>query len=153
MLDKILTMFSTRDDSGPIEDPKREKALAAAAILVEAATQDADFDATERATIKRILEQDLGVSTEEADSLIAEAEAQVARHVGLYRVTTTIRESFDEDERVDLVEMLWEVVLADGEVHDYEANLLRRIAGLIHVSDQQSGAARKRALDRLGISR
>ena len=43
-----------------------------------------------------------------------------------------------------LVELLWRVVLADGVVDDYEANLIRRVAGLIHVSDAQAGAARKR---------
>ena len=51
---------------------------------------------------------------------------------------------------VMLMEMLWEVVYADGELHDYEANLLRRTAGLLHVSDQESGAARKRVLARMG---
>jgi len=50
---------------------------------------------------------------------------------------------------VMLVEMLWDVVYADGELHDYEANLMRRVAGLLHVSDQESGAARKRVLGRM----
>ena len=47
------------------------------------------------------------------------------------------------------MEMLWEVAYADGELHDYEASLIRRVTGLLHVSDRDSGAARKRALDRL----
>jgi len=49
------------------------------------------------------------------------------------------------------VEMLWEVVYADGVLHDYEANLLRRIGGLIYVSDMDRGNARKRVMTRLGI--
>ena len=44
-----------------------------------------------------------------------------------------------------LVELLWQIVLADGVVDDYEANLMRRVAGLIHVTDQHSGEARKKA--------
>ena len=48
-----------------------------------------------------------------------------------------------------MIEMIWEVVYADGELHDYEDSLLRRIAGLIYVSDRDRGAARKRALERL----
>ena len=48
--------------------------------------------------------------------------------------------------------MLWEVAYADGELHDYEANLMRRVTGLLFVSDQESGEARKRALERLGLS-
>jgi uncharacterized tellurite resistance protein B-like protein len=45
--------------------------------------------------------------------------------------------------------MLWEVAYADGQLHDYEASLLRRIAGLIYVGDRESGEARKRVLARL----
>jgi uncharacterized tellurite resistance protein B-like protein len=47
--------------------------------------------------------------------------------------------------------MLWQVVYADGRLDDYEANLMRRISGLIHVPDRDSGEARKRALARLGL--
>ena len=47
--------------------------------------------------------------------------------------------------------MLWEVAYADGALHDYESNLMRRLAGLLHVSDRDSGEARKRAIERLGI--
>ena len=43
-----------------------------------------------------------------------------------------------------LIELLWQIVLADGVVDDYEANLMRRVAGLIHVTDQQAGLARKK---------
>ena len=48
--------------------------------------------------------------------------------------------------------MMWDVACADGVIHDFEANLVRRVAGLIHVSDRDSGAARKRALVRMGGS-
>jgi uncharacterized tellurite resistance protein B-like protein len=50
---------------------------------------------------------------------------------------------------VDLIEMVWEVAYADGELHDYEANLLRRLGGLLYVSDRERGEARKRVLARL----
>ena len=49
-----------------------------------------------------------------------------------------------------LLELLWQIVLSDGVVDDYEANLMRRVAGLIYVTDQQSGAARKKAQAALG---
>jgi uncharacterized tellurite resistance protein B-like protein len=65
--------------------------------------------------------------------------------------TTAIKDGFEPAERVELIEMLWEVVYADGQLHDYEASLLRRIAGLLYVSDRNSGEARKRVLARLGM--
>jgi uncharacterized tellurite resistance protein B-like protein len=47
--------------------------------------------------------------------------------------------------------MMWEVAYADGALHDYEASLLRRVTGLLYVSDRESGEARKRVLARLGL--
>jgi uncharacterized tellurite resistance protein B-like protein len=47
-----------------------------------------------------------------------------------------------------MIEMLWEVVYADGELHSYEANLMRRLGGLLYVSERDRGAARKRVLAR-----
>ena len=54
--------------------------------------------------------------------------------------------------RIDLMEMLWEVCYADGVLHDFEAQLMRRMAGLMFVDDRDSGAARKRALEKLGLA-
>lgn len=152
MLGKIIAAFKSEEATPETDDPKKKRNLAAAALLVEVALQDDEFDDREREIIQNILVHDLEVKESKAGQLIEEAREKVAKNVGLYRATSTIRETFDEGERVDLMEMLWEVVLADGEQHHYEANLLRRIAGLIYVSDQESGAARKRALDRLGLS-
>jgi uncharacterized tellurite resistance protein B-like protein len=67
------------------------------------------------------------------------------------RHTRAIVDRFDEAERVGMIEMLWEVVYADGRVDDYEANLLRRVGGLIYVSDRDRGEARKRVEARLGL--
>jgi uncharacterized tellurite resistance protein B-like protein len=55
------------------------------------------------------------------------------------------------EERVAIIEMLWEVVYADGTLHEYEASLLRRVCGLIYVTDQDSGTARKRVLEKMGL--
>ena len=64
--------------------------------------------------------------------------------------TRVIKDNYSQQERVELIEMIWEVVYADGVRHDYEDSLLRRIAGLIYVSDRDRGNARKRVLERLG---
>ena len=49
------------------------------------------------------------------------------------------------------MEMLWQLVYSDGELHDFEATLMRRLAGLLYVDDRESGVARKRALEKLGV--
>jgi uncharacterized tellurite resistance protein B-like protein len=125
--------------------------LACAVLLVEAARMNATFGETERAIIHDLVRRRFGLDQDEAEALTAEAERTADVSVEWQRFTRTIKEGFDHDERVGMVEMLWEVAYADGELHDYEASLLRRIAPLLYVSDRESGEARKRVLARLGL--
>ena len=87
----------------------------------------------------------------EAESLLEIAGDKVANASQLYSFTRVVKDNFDHAERVELMEMLWEVAYADGTLHDLEASLMRRIAGLIYVPDRESGEARKRALSKLGL--
>ena len=66
----------------------------------------------------------------------------------LHHYTSFINKNFTEDRKLLLIEVLWEIVLSDGEIHDYESNLIRRLAGLLYISDVNSGNARKRALNK-----
>jgi uncharacterized tellurite resistance protein B-like protein len=127
----------------------QEYEIAAAALLVEAASLDGQFDATERRTILRLLEHRFGLTSEETAGLLAEAQTRHDATDELFKFALAAREAFDEEERIELVEMLWTTVLSDGRVHDYEANLMRRIAGLLHVPDREAGEARKRAAESL----
>ncbi len=126
-----------------------EPEAAAAALLVEAALIDGEFDDAERKTISELLATRFGLSATEVESLIIEAESKVFDAVELFGFAKRAKDVFDHEARIDLIEMLWEVVYADGIVHDYEANLVRRLSGLLHVSDRDSGAARKRVTQRL----
>ena len=128
-----------------------EKYVAAAALMVEAATLDGNFEAVERRAIADISQERFDLTEDEAETLIQRAEAAHDDTNNLLRFTRIIKERFDEAERIEVMEMLWEVVFADGRLDDYEANLMRRIGGLIYVSDRDNGAARKRAMQRLGI--
>jgi len=125
--------------------------VAAAALLVEVAQMDTDFSAAEQSKILDLVRTRFELTEAEAESLLEIAGQKVADSSQLYSFTRVVKDSFDHAQRVELMEMLWEVVYADGTLHHLEANLMRRIAGLIFVSDRESGAARKRALSRLGL--
>ena len=124
---------------------------AAAALLVEVALLDGGLDGAERARIAGLLQDRFGLPPSETAAILAAAEAVAAGSVELYSLSRTVRDHFDHAERVAMIEMLWDVAYADGVLHAYEANMLRRVSGLLYVSDQESGAARKRVLERLGI--
>ncbi|HUT50128.1 MAG TPA: TerB family tellurite resistance protein [Alphaproteobacteria bacterium] len=152
MLERIRAFLRDGGEAGSGGTGPDDLSLAVAGLLVEAAHQDGVFDEAERATIGRLLEDRLALKSEEAAALIADADAKVQGASDLWSFAQVIKNRFDHDERVRMIEMLWEVVYADGELHDYEANLMRRVAGLVYVSDAESGSARKRVLGRLGIN-
>jgi uncharacterized tellurite resistance protein B-like protein len=141
----ILTGASDQDAA-----PERKLQLAAAALLVEAASMDGSIDAVETEVIEAGLQRHFSLSADNARELLADARQAADQAVQLSGFARTVKDGFDHDDRVRLIEMLWDVALADGVVHDYEANLVRRIAGLIHVPDRDAGEARKRAAARLG---
>jgi uncharacterized tellurite resistance protein B-like protein len=129
-----------------------EVQLAVATLMVEAAHMDSSFDDSERQTITRHLGQRFELDAAAAEGLVEAAEAKAQDNTELYRLSRTIKDSFGHEERVELMQMLWEVAYADGELHNFEANMMRRLAGLVYVSDQESGEARKRAQVQLGLA-
>jgi uncharacterized tellurite resistance protein B-like protein len=123
--------------------------LAAAALLVEAASLDDNFTDRERRAITGALETRFELAPDEAEALIGRASSAVAESTQLYGFTRTIKDRLRPDERVRIIEMLWEVACADGEVDSNESGLVRRVAGLLFVPDKESGEARQRVLARL----
>ena len=149
---QVLKKLFLETEEVPAGRSVAEKQGAAISLLVEAALMDGTFDEEERSAIEVICKAQFNLSSDDAAALIAEAEADVAENPNLLRYTQAVKEHFSPEERIDIIEMLWRVVYADGNLHDYEANLLRRIGGLIYVSDRDRGEARKRVLAEMGIS-
>lgn len=120
--------------------------LAAAALMVEVAVQDGQFDKLEKQAIKTILVEKLDLSEIEAEELLHEAVNRQEQSIQILSFTKEIKNHFDENGRANIMEMLWGVVFADGQEDDYESNLMRRIAGLLYISDQKSGEIRKKVM-------
>ena len=152
MGDFLRALFLGPDAGEPDRGPGIDRRLvAAAALMVEAALLDGDFAAAERRRILELLEEHFGLDRDQAAGLVAEAESQARDSVDWHGFTAVLKDGFDHAGRLEIIEMLWEVAYADGRLHDYEASLLRRVTGLLYVPDQESGAVRKRVMDRLGI--
>ena len=150
MIDRIKTLLRGPDMSGNAPVEAEAPKLAAAALLVEAACMDGHFDGDERDAVCAALGAHFGLSDAEADTLIEQAEAVHHEATDLHRFTRAINDRYDHDDRLAVMEMMWEVVYADGRLHAYEANLIRRVGGLLHITDRERGEARKRVLARVG---
>ena len=126
--------------------------VAAAALLVEAAWMDGDFSDTERALVRDLLASQFELEDDECQRLLSEAETRHEASNEIFKFAYQVRQANDEEAIKELLTMIWQTVLTDGAVHDLEASLMRRLAGLLHVTDVTAGAARKAALARLGRS-
>jgi uncharacterized tellurite resistance protein B-like protein len=146
MFQRLLALF----DGDKAEDAGRAAAdplqRAAAVLLVIAARMDGRMGEAERASILRLLETRFAVA--DAPALLEEADREAEASTDFFSVTRIINERLAPERRESVIEMLWEVALADGVVDDYEASLIRRVAGLLHVADRDAGDARKRASER-----
>jgi uncharacterized tellurite resistance protein B-like protein len=126
---------------------------AVAALLVEAAQLDGQFGAAERSRIATLLSQRFSLSDGDVTKLIETATRMTEEAVDDFTFTRQISRRLNHEEKVGIVEMLWDVAYADGTLHPYEGNLLRRVAGLLYVTDQESGAARRRVVERYSAKR
>ena len=147
MISRLRTLFEQSSEKFPVsgKGAHDEQQLAAAALLVEVATVDAMFDEAERTRIVNFVRSKFSLSESEADSLIETAQSEVDGSIQLYAFTTAIKNGFSYEDRVTLMESLWEVVYADGKADPFEDQLMRRIGGLICVTDRDRGLARRRA--------
>ena len=119
-------------------------------LMIEAAYTDGQIDQNELNKIKLSLINVFNENPKEVDLVLQEAVKNKNNSNSLYHYTSFINKKFNDDKKLILIEALWEIVLSDGEIHDYESNLIRRLAGLLYISDVNSGNARKRALDKIG---
>jgi len=151
MLNRIKQLLRADDTKAKKPRGKSDMELAAAALLVEAAVLDGTFDDTERTTIEHLLKGHFNLNDADVTNLIRDAESTIEDANELYTLARTVKEGLEISERTAIIEMLWEVAYADGKLHDYESNLVRRLAGQLYVSDRDSGEARKRVLAKLGL--
>ena len=115
-------------------------------LLVEAASIDGEILDIEIAKIKESLHLFSGIDKETSDKIIHSCLEKVDEPNSFHYYTSKINREFNKDRKIKLLEILWRIVLSDGKIHDYESNLIRRIAGLLYISDVDCGNAKKRAI-------
>ena len=123
------------------DDPR----LALSALLVHCTSIDGAVSAEEDKKLRELLTRTFGVTGEDLDTLLADAVAADQEAVDLYRFTGVLKRAMSDEERIRVVENLWEIVFADGKSHEFEENLVWRIAELLAVSRQDRIAQKQAA--------
>ena len=118
--------------------------LAAAAMLVHTAAIDGEMSQSERDKLHAVIKQRFALDDATTDELITKATAAEHEAVDLYHFTHLLNRALDDEGRAKIVEMMWEIVYADGQRDELEDNLIWRAADLLGVSANERIALRRR---------
>ena len=146
MINLLKNILSNQNSQ---EDKDNNKSLELlCGLMIEAAYMDGQIDEVELNKIKFSLVNIFAEDNAEVDLVLKVALENKNNSKSLHHYTSYINKNFDDNKKLFLIEALWEIVLSDGKIHDFESNLIRRLAGLLYISDVDSGNAKKRALDK-----
>tara|TARA_B110000014_G_scaffold206191_1_gene156847 strand:+ start:116 stop:562 length:447 start_codon:yes stop_codon:yes gene_type:complete len=137
VLDAIKSFFSAELSLGNDEDEQCKIQLAAAALLIELSRADYQRDPEEQVAIEAALKKGFELSDEQLAQLVDLAEQENQDATSLYQFTNLIKDEYSPEQRFELVKMLWQVAMADGEISKYEDHLIRKIADLIYLPHSQ----------------
>lgn len=142
---KNLLIQNNRSAQTTHTDPATRIRVATCAILVEMANADDEFTSDERDHIIEILQNSFDLTGDQADELIGIAERELENSVDLYRFTNIIKEGFSETERVSVLEEIWKVVYADGQLSGREDTLAHKLSFLLGLTHKQMIDAKLKA--------
>ena len=149
MLDIVSRFFSKAIAEGSKnaeQIPEHDVRVATCALFVEMARIDKTFTEAEMNTIISILKDKYGLSREHADALIAEADKELAQSVDLWQFARLINENYSNDEKIEIIEILWQMVYVDGKMDEYEHYLMNKLKNLLRLSHDQLIAAKLKVL-------
>ena len=118
-------------------------------IMMEAANIDGIVDKEETDKISKVLVENFNEDESAVSSVIIKCMNELSENKSLHFFTSRINKTFQNEKKIILIEILWEIILADGKIHDFESNLIRRLAGLLYVSDYECGKAKQKTLAKL----
>lgn len=150
LIDSIRSLFGSEtpdaepniDEPGLDTDPLQ---LAACVLLLEVAYADGEFSESEREHLERVLERHFSLPPEAGRELLDLAEKERKNAVDHYEFTAQLRQGYDTGQKMVLAEVMWGVVLADGEIAEHEHYLTRKISNLLDLKPGYLAAAKKAA--------
>ena len=136
MINKIKDLITKFGKEEEIQEESNLTLLnnSCAALLVEIAFADKDFDETEKASLKQSLIEAYAIDESDIEEIIRDAEDTVSESTSLYGYTSIVNTEFQYEDKLKLLRNLWKIAYADGYLDKYEEHLLRKISDLIHIS-------------------
>jgi uncharacterized tellurite resistance protein B-like protein len=150
MLESLLKFLPGVSEGGkrPTHFEHNDYRLAVAALLVHTAEIAGNMSDLRRGQLSAVIKREFVLDEATTDELVAEAIRAEHEAVDLYHFTRLINRSLDEGGRRRVVEMMWEIIYADGRVTEFESNLMWRAADLLGISSRERIELRQRVASR-----
>ena len=129
----LISNFSEKTEDADIQDIS-DLDNACAALLVEIAFADKDFNESEQDSLKKSLMECYKISEEDINEIIEDAEITVKESTSLYGYTRIVNDKFEYPNKLNLLKNMWKIAYADGSLDKYEEHLIRKTSDLIHIS-------------------
>ncbi|MBL4786305.1 MAG: TerB family tellurite resistance protein [Cohaesibacteraceae bacterium] len=144
MFGSLKALISDLTNAGTEHFEDDDHRLATAALCVHLISIDGEVTEDEHKMLRTALMKQYGLTSKETDSLVKDAEIRDREAVDLYSFTKVLKRNLDEDGRARIVELLWQLVYADGVVHEFEDNIVWRVAELLGISTRRRMLLKKR---------
>jgi len=133
----LLKYFFTNelgDDISTLNNYQPRKVhIATCALLLEMAKIDGEFDDSERQNIIAVFKNNYHLSAEEISCLIETSEKELERSIDLWQFTSQINKNYSNDEKIRIIEIIWEIVFADGKLDKHEDYLIHKLSELLNI--------------------
>jgi uncharacterized tellurite resistance protein B-like protein len=152
MLHKLRRFYDIwlSPDSAAAQDPEQATRLATAALLMEMARMDESIAPDERHRVTQLLQTFFQLSAQESTALQELAEHTAQEAASYHEFTAQLNRHFSQEQKIKVIEYLWEVAYADDQLDKYEEHFVRKITDLLHVAHKDFIASKHRVLDRRG---
>ena len=150
---KLLDRIVGTPQDAPPQDLDAVLRLASAVLIAEVVRSDLDVDAREREAMRAALRDKFGLPPDDVQALVEHAEQTARDSNDLYTFTSQVNAQFAMPQKLQLLEHLWRVAYANGEIDDHERHIVRRIADLMHVPQGASMGIRQRVAQEAGVGK
>ena len=141
----LKKLFQSSELEQPQYNAEHALRISTAALLIEVSRADFEQDASELAHMRKLLAQQFSLDEVALDELMQLAHEEADNLVSLQHITRLLNEQFDQLMKTRVIEMMWQVVFADGVKNHYEEHLIRQVADLLYVPHSDFIRARHKA--------
>jgi len=145
MFDKLKSIFDKK-----IEEENEQfdtVQIAISTLMIQTAIYDGIFDEKEKSEILELIKKYFELTEDQKLSLFKIAMKVNDNSNDMQQFTRVLNTNLSEDEKLNIIEMLWKIIISDGHIDDYENALIRKISGLLYISDRDVGRIKKKLIE------